>query len=294
MKLNQEKNSEDFEIKLFKISDKENISPIILRECANKILEDIKEEEHEKIESLNTSNISEELLKKKNYISKELFNNSLYSLNNNIVPNQSIPKYYFNQTIQKNVIDLSFDNKPLTLTNENMDHNNNSQQNTNLINSNNPFKINNIFYPSPRDIINISNMFKIQHNIQTPLKSIYDSFNNNTLNCYNFKEIKNKEHIDSHFKPSMNVTAKDYEDFNKFNSSKVESSELNSRELKTTKIIKIPNPNDFEELSSEEIEKYAFSLAKDKAGCRFLQKKLDETPELATRIFHKVLSNKIS
>jgi len=43
--LNQEKINEDFEIKLFKICDKENISPIIIRECANKILEDIKEEQ---------------------------------------------------------------------------------------------------------------------------------------------------------------------------------------------------------------------------------------------------------
>jgi hypothetical protein len=84
------------------------------------------------------------------------------------------------------------------------------------------------------------------------------------------------------------VPSNNYEDFNKFNISKVESSELNSRELKTNKIIKIPNPNDFEELSLEEIEKYSFSLAKDQIGCRFLQKKLDEIPDLARIVFHKV------
>jgi hypothetical protein len=289
LKLNQEKINEDFEIKLFKICDKENISPIIIRECANKILEDIKEEQ-EKIESLNTSNISEEFLKKKNYISKDLFHNNMHSfpIQNKILPNQSIPKYYFNQFLPSNIVEFNSDNKPLSESGPNTDYNNSSQINNDIVNPHNPFKINNIFYPSPRDIINISNMFKLQHKMQTPLKSIYDTFNYNSNYSYSSKENQTKEYVDSHFKPQANTPSNNFEDFNKFNTSKVESSELNSRELKTTKIIKIPNPNDFEELSIEEIEKYAFSLAKDQLGCRFLQKKIDEIPDLASKIFHKV------
>ncbi len=289
MKLNQEKNNEDFEIKLFRICDKENISPIIIRECANKILEDIKEEQ-EKVESLNTSHISEEFLKKKNYISKELFHNSMHSfpVQNKILPNQSIPKYYFNQFLPSNFVEFNFEKKPSSESGLNTDYNKCSQINSDMINPHNPFKINNIFYPSPRDIINISNMFKPQHKIQNPLKSIYDTFNYNSNYSNSYKENQTKEYVDSHFKPPANITSNNFDDFNKFNTSKVESSELNSRELKTTKIIKIPNPNDFEELSIEEIEKYAFSLAKDQIGCRFLQKKIDEIPDMASKIFHKV------
>jgi chemotaxis methyl-accepting protein methylase len=83
-----------------------------------------------------------------------------------------------------------------------------------------------------------------------------------------------------------------FEDFNKFNISKVESSEINNRELKTTKLIKNPI-TDLEELGIEEIGKYAYSLAKDQAGCRFLQKKLDENPSLANDIFPKLMDKLI-
>jgi hypothetical protein len=93
-------------------------------------------------------------------------------------------------------------------------------------------------------------------------------------------------------KPSTSNNQIPFEDFNKFNISKVESSEINNRELKTTKLIKNPI-TDLEELGIEEIGKYAYSLAKDQAGCRFLQKKLDETPFLANDIFPKLMDKLI-
>ena len=93
---------------------------------------------------------------------------------------------------------------------------------------------------------------------------------------------------------NIKISTTPFEEFNKFNVSKVESSELNNRELKTTKLIKNPT-TDFEDLSVEEIQKYAFSLAKDQAGCRFLQKKLEEIPNFANDIFPRVKQlNKIS
>ena len=146
-----------------------------------------------------------------------------------------------------------------------------------------PFKINNVFYPSPRDIMNISNMFRYQQNIQTPLKSIYDNFHPNAR----LNENQNKEYSESQ-SWGNNINNKLFEDFNKFSTAKVESSELNSRELKISKMVKNPILADLEEMSLDDIEKYAFSLAKDQGGCRFLQKKLEEFPDLARNIFHKV------
>ena len=93
----------DFEIKLQRINDRENVSPI-LRESTNKLLEDIKEEEKEKGECLNTSNISDDFFtRKKNFISKDILGPciNINNISNNNKLNPNIPNYYFNPNYVK-------------------------------------------------------------------------------------------------------------------------------------------------------------------------------------------------
>lgn len=141
----------------------------------------------------------------------------------------------------------------------------------------------NISYAKPVDQSRESNNI-----IENNKSSIHNNNFSNT-NVGNAIPQGNNQTIE---KPISSNNTIPFEDFNKFNISKVESSEINNRELKTTKLIKNPI-SDFEELGFEEIGKYSYSLAKDQAGCRFLQKKLDETPSLANEIFPKLMDKMI-
>ena len=136
---------------------------------------------------------------------------------------------------------------------------------------------------------NVPNMFKFHQNVQQPpIRSIYDKYFHYNISSYIVSESQNKEYLDYNVITSANPNS--FEEFNKFSTAKIESSELNSRELKTSKLIKNPSQTDYDELSIEEIEKYAFTLAKDQAGCRFLQRRLDEIPSLAGTILARVLN----
>ena len=138
---------------------------------------------------------------------------------------------------------------------------------------------------------NIPNMFQLQPVYSASIRSIYDKYLNINFS-FNIIESQNKEIFEASQSYSNKVTPSSdkvpFEDFNKFNISKVESSEINNRELKNLKLSKNP-VSDFEDLGVDEIEKYSYSLAKDQTGCRFLQKKLDELPNLANDIFPKVI-----
>ena len=256
---------------------------------------------------MNTSNISDDFFtRKKNFISKDILGPciNINNISNNNKLNPNIPNYYFNPNYVNSYYNpnpnIEYSNRIPAFDvnfnyNQNFNNNNNNNTNNNKLNPILPFKVNNIFNPSPRDAVKITNMYKYpQHNSETPLRSIYENYIPNKP--YNFCENQTKEHLDVNICPttsihggSLNNNSISFEDFNKFNTSRVESSELNSRKLKTNKIIKCPNGTEFEELSNEDIERFAFSLAKDQAGCRFLQRKLDEIPNLALRIFHKVV-----
>jgi hypothetical protein len=142
--------------------------------------------------------------------------------------------------------------------------------------------------------LNFSYGKKIDHIKETTIpndnnKPQNSSNNSNLLVNANITNQLNTQNVEKSSSSSNQIP---FEDFNKFNISKVESSEINNRELKTTKLIKNPI-TDLEELGIEEIGKYAYSLAKDQAGCRFLQKKLDETPSLANDIFPKLMDKLI-
>ncbi len=142
--------------------------------------------------------------------------------------------------------------------------------------------------------LNFSYGKKIDHIKETTIpndnnKPQNSSNNSNLLVNANITNQLNTQNVEKSSSSSNQIP---FEDFNKFNISKVESSEINNRELKTTKLIKNPI-TDLEELEIEEIGKYAYSLAKDQAGCRFLQKKLDETPSLANDIFPKLMDKLI-
>ena len=237
------------------INERENISPIFTKA---KLIEDIKDEEKEKIESLNTSNLSDEFFsKKKNFISKDILGPiHLNHHNNTNNLNPKIPNYYFNPNNVNNnynpTLNIDFcNNIPPFDVNVNY-HNNYQNINSSVRNPILPFKVNNIFNPSPRDAMKITNMYKLQQqNSQTPLRSIYDNYVPNNVNYFNFCENQSKEFFEVNIHPptcvinqgciNSNTNGISFDDFNKFNTSKVESSELNSRKLKTTKIIKNPN-----------------------------------------------------
>lgn len=143
-------------------------------------------------------------------------------------------------------------------------------------------------------LLNPSYGKKIDHIKETnkQIENNKSNTNNNNPNILINSNMSSQLNNTNHEKTSSTNNQIPFEDFNKFNISKVESSEINNRELKTTKLIKNPI-TDLEELGIEDIGKYAYSLAKDQAGCRFLQKKLDETSSLANDIFPKLMDKLI-
>ena len=114
--------------------------------------------------------------------------------------------------------------------------------------------------------------------------------NNQRLNMYHYQNyIHNFMYNQFNRYPSYN------EDFN--NPNKPRS--ITAQDLVTTitannKKIKRIDPNSYINESYEYLAHNIFLLAKDQAGCRFLQKKLDDEPDIATKHFYPAILPYIS
>ncbi len=114
---------------------------------------------------------------------------------------------------------------------------------------------------------------------------------NQRLNMYHYYSNYMSNYMYNHFNriPAYN------EDFNNPNKPRT----ITAQDLVTTitannKKIKRIDPNSYINESYEYLSHNIFLLAKDQAGCRFLQKKLDDEPEVATMHFYPAILPYIS
>ena len=174
--------------------------------------------------------------------------NNNFQLNNNPYKKSVSQNYFPNQMFVNNNL------------NENMNNNMNNNIN-NIINNNQEKMYQNIYYNSPirRSQINYYQQFINSNNIN-PMNYYYNPYNQNYNNNFiNYNNLNNPFRSNS----SNNITQK---------------ISIHSPIRKNYNI-------NYLSLSNEELAKQAHNIAKIQSGCRYLEKKIDDNPELVENLF---------
>jgi len=233
-------------------------------------------------------------------LSNQLVSNSLKDQEKKSIPNNDIstnpPSMNFNQEGNR------FDNKNISFPFNNQHNqynilNNNyiNHNNINLYNNPNQFGCNNI--PVNNNPNFNQNYNQYPYNLENNREINTNTFNQNYYQPYS-RGINNINGIsynnNNHY--IMNADYQQYPQMSKNNKHNMmylhnnvnyNYSDLVGRDIfhNNNRMLNI----DFNEMGNEELSNYCINLAKDQPGCRFLQKKLEDTPNLANDyIFHKV------
>jgi hypothetical protein len=211
------------------------------------------------------SNFHEENLNYNNFDNFENFQN--IGKHENMVPHQIYPNFN-----PEDCVGLPYSG------NQQYPGNNNPQFLNPHI-SGHPKNFNGCAYPHSSNFM--SNPTQIKH------KMIPNFSNNNYLNHNNNHNINsNVQFTNQH--SNTQIKKQKYE-----NAEPLKHSSSPIREARTNKNQKPPLIY-YMNLNNEELVKHAYSLAKDQAGCRYLQKKIDEEPQTFPLIIYpKVVENLI-
>ena len=228
---------------------------------------------------LNMMNNEKDCKEKNNFKNNMLFNyysdNNNFTLRNRNIDNQS----------EKYILDIIDDEKDVSLILD-KDNSNNEEDDQNFNCENNNFiKINdnyneeededNNIYFSPKDKNNNFTLNYINNNFNLVNKNANDNFNNNNLNNNNYL-----------FQQNTLITNINENQQNILINNNINNNQTNNN-------IKIINNNNHninieDEKINLEIISHAPSFIRDQTGCRLIQKKIDENPEISNEIFESL------
>ena len=228
---------------------------------------------------LNMMNNEKDCKEKNNFKNNMLFNyysdNNNFTLRNRNIDNQS----------EKYILDIIDDEKDVSLILD-KDNNNNEEDDQNFNCENNNFiqindnnneeedEDNNIYF-SPKDKNNNFTLNYINNNFNLVNKNANDNFNNNNLNNNNYL-----------FQQNTLITNINENQQNILINNNINNNQTNNN-------IKIINNNNHninieDEKINLEIISHAPSFIRDQTGCRLIQKKIDENPEISNEIFESL------
>ena len=225
----------------------------------------------------------------------------------NINSDKSEERSKSNKYKRKKIIQKNTNHKNEEINNVNIKNNNVYTSENKNINKNIGYSIinNNLIYP-PILFNNIgynyqypSNFLPINNNNIQNFQNLNNNFNNNAYNMNDLKHLypmmendteKNNIQIFNYNGDSYQITKKTNENNN--NNNNIHT--INNEDLVTVitsnnKKVKRINPKTYLNESFEYLSLNIFFLAKDQAGCRFLQEKLEKEPEKATKYFYKAI-----
>ena len=228
---------------------------------------------------LNMMNNEKDCKEKNNFKNNMLFNyysdNNNFTLRNRNIDNQS----------EKYILDIIDDEKDVSLilgkdnSNNEEDEQNFNCENNNFIQINNNYneeedEDNNIYF-SPKDKNNNFTLNYINNNFNLVNKNANDNFNNNNLNNNNYLIQQN----------NLITNINENQQYILINN--------NINNNLTNNNIKIINNNNHninleDEKINLEIISHAPSFIRDQTGCRLIQKKIDENPEISNEIFESL------
>ena len=228
---------------------------------------------------LNMMNNEKDCKEKNNFKNNMLFNyysdNNNFTLRNRNIDNQS----------EKYILDIIDDEKDVSLildkdnSNNEEDDQNFNCENNNFIQINNNYneeedEDNNIYF-SPKDKNNNFTLNYINNNFNLVNKNANDNFNNNNLNNNNYL-----------FQQNTLITNINENQQNILINNNINNNQTNNN-------IKIINNNNHninieDEKINLEIISHAPSFIRDQTGCRLIQKKIDENPEISNEIFESL------
>ena len=228
---------------------------------------------------LNMMNNEKDCQEKNNFKNNMLFNyysdNNNFTLRNRNIDNQS----------EKYILDIIDDEKDVSLilgkdnSNNEEDEQNFNCENNNFIQINNNYneeedEDNNIYF-SPKDKNNNFTLNYINNNFNLVNKNANDNFNNNNLNNNNYLIQQN----------NLITNINENQQYILINN--------NINNNLTNNNIKIINNNNHninleDEKINLEIISHAPSFIRDQTGCRLIQKKIDENPEISNEIFESL------
>ena len=231
-------------------------------------------------------------------INNGLVNN--YTINNNINNNFNIN----NNIINNNLVG----NQNFNIGYNNLNNNINNQGN-NMMMNNNPMQMmkekDNTPYPTKiGEFLNFqnrpnlfsqneNNKFEMNNNINNYPLMQGNYFNNNINNNYN--NYNNNSYVNNFYYNGDNYQISQFKQYNKSDNSKngqirsICADDFVIAITANNKKIKRIDPNTYLNESLEYLSFNILPLAKDQAGCRFLQEKLDKEPVKATNLFFNAL-----
>ena len=216
---------------------------------------------------------------------------------------QNIPNYYYNNmnyVLKNNFIQETNFNNPYN-QNENNPQMMNNMNNDNYINSMNnlnnnnyyPNNTNNIFqnpfFLNPNAQINMNNFNNYNNNYipQIPLQ-----INNNKNNTYLDHDINNNISNNHFYYKGDKYQINNSKEYKKKESGQIHSiseADLVTAITANNKVIKRIDPNTYLNESIEYLSYNILPLAKDQAGCRFLQEKLESDPKAPKAFYNAIL-----
>ena len=219
-------------------------------------------------EEMNNLNLDNNQFYNKNIISPIIFNNP-----NDNSKNKFEPKKMINDNENSNSLPLFQFNNDFNIINNN---------NFNFNNFPNPS--NNFYFNDYSNIYNNENM----NNLFTKPNQIpihfYNNFNNNNkINSNNYFCQNNFININNNEINEFNLQNFSFND--NIKSSNLSNNQINQLKKKTKPPLKL----NLTQLSIEDLIKNSIILSKDQNGCRLLQKKIDEQPEIAKDILNNIL-----
>ena len=239
-----------------------------------------------------------------NIINNQKFKPYIPNKLRNQSPEQNIPNNYYNNMNMNYILNKNYapkinfnipynQNNNINLMNPMNNMNNNYINNMNNLNNNNLYINNNNIFQNP---------YSLNNNIPYNLENI-NRFNNNfipqipiQINNNNF--FKEQEKINNdHLYNNFYYNGDKYQISNSKEYKKNETGELrsiNDSDLVTAitvnnKIIKRIDPNTYLNESIEYLSFNILPLAKDQAGCRFLQEKLEKDPKAPNAFYEAIL-----
>ena len=206
--------------------------------------------------------------------SKNNYNDLNYNIGKNFIPENILGPEFSGNDIQLNTNNF---NNNINMNDINI-NNISNLGNLNNLNLNN-LNLNQNYVPNGLNL-NMNNMNNINNNFNPQIpnncyqgSSYFNNFyyNGDNYQISNFKEYKKNDYSKTGEIPS--ITAADI----------VTAITQNNKKIKRI------DPNTYLNESIEYLSYNIFPLAKDQAGCRFLQKKLDEDPKKASEAFYHAI-----
>ena len=206
--------------------------------------------------------------------SKNNYNDLNYNIGKNFIPENILGPEFSGNDIQLNTNNF---NNNINMNDINI-NNISNLGNLNNLNLNN-LNLNQNYVPNGLNL-NMNNMNNINNNFNPQIpnncyqgSSYFNNFyyNGDNYQISNFKEYKKTDYSKTGEIPS--ITAADI----------VTAITQNNKKIKRI------DPNTYLNESIEYLSYNIFPLAKDQAGCRFLQKKLDEDPKKASESFYNAI-----